>query len=106
MPGRAYLRADEFRKKFPDEAQEYRAQFEELVAIPDVKKLAELVAFAKKAKDMRAFDGKDSSKKTKFVQLVKDAIRKYRALTEAEDPRVAQEAKNSLADLKWTLAAL
>lgn len=106
LPGRAYLRADEFRKKFPDEAKEYAAKFRELTAIPDVKNLSELVAFAKKAKDMREFDAKSAAKKQKFVQMIDAAIRKYEFLKDAKDPRVVQEAKNSLADLKWTKAAL
>ena len=41
-----------------------------------------------------------------FQKLVKDAISgtKYDSLLESSDPRVVQEAKNSLADLKWTAA--
>lgn len=106
LPGRAYLRADEFRKKFPSEAKEYAAKFRELTAIPDVKKLSELVEFAKKAKDMREFDAKSAAKKQKFVQMIDAAILKYEFLKDSKDPRVVQEAKNSLADLKWTKAAL
>ena len=106
LPGRAYLRANEFRKKFPKEAKEYLAKFKALTAIPDVRKLSELVAFAKKAKDMRAFDAKAAAKKQKFVQMIDSAVGKYESLKESKDPRVAQEAKNSLADLKWTKAAL
>ena len=41
-----------------------------------------------------------------FEKLVKDAITggKYNSLLESKEPRVVQEAKNSLADLKWTAA--
>lgn len=106
LPGRAYLRADEFRKKFPAEAKEYMAQFKDLTSIPDVKKLSELVAFARRAKDMPAFSAKDKAKKQKFMKTVKDAITKYGVLKDSKDPRVSREAKNSLADLQWTLAAL
>jgi len=106
LPGRAYLRADEFRKKYPEEAKAYLARFKKLVAIPEVRKLAELVAFARKAKDAQSFDDRAAAKKQQFVKSVKGAISKYASLAEAEDPRVAQEAKNALADLKWTLAAL
>jgi len=106
LPGRAYLRADEFRKKYPAEAKTYLAKFKELTSIPDVRKLAEFVAFARKAKDMQAFDAKAEAKKRAFAKTVRDAISKYASLAEAEDPRVAQEAKNALADLKWTLAAI
>ena len=106
LPGRAYLRMGEFKKKFPKEAKGYEAKFKELCAVPNVKKLAELVDFAKKAKDMRAFDEKKKVQKAKFAKLVKDALSKYASLKESKDPRVVQEAKNSLADLKWTQAAL
>ena len=105
LPGRAYLRMEEFSKKFPKEAKEYAAKFKALKAVPDVKKLAELVAFAKKAKDPRVFGPKDKAKKAKYVQLLKGGLSKFASLRESKDPRVAQEAKNSLADITWTLAA-
>ena len=106
LPGRAYLRADLFRKKFPAEAKAYFEKFKTLTSIPNVKKLAELVAFAKQAKDRPAFGPKETVKKQKFAKELDAAIRKYAPLTESDDPRVVQEAKNSLADLKWTKAAL
>lgn len=106
LPGRAYLRLAEFKKKFPAEAKEYAGREKELKAVPDVKKLAELVEFAKKSKDMRQFDPKKKMQRQKFEKLVKDAISgsKYNSLLGSKDPRVVQEAKNSLADLKWTAA--
>ena len=104
LPGRAYLRADEFRKKYPQEAKAYFEKFKALTAIPDVKKLAALVDTARKAKDSPAFGPKDGAKKAKFKQQLKSALAKYASLKESKDPKVAQEAKNSLADIKWTLA--
>jgi thiol-disulfide isomerase/thioredoxin len=106
LPGRAYLRLGEFKKKFPAEAKEYAEREKELKAVPEVKKLAELVDFAKKAKDMRDFGAKKKAQKQKYEKLVKDAISsaKYNSLLESKDPRVVQEAKNSIADLKWTAA--
>ena len=106
LPGRAFLRLGEFKKKFPAEAKEYAEKEKALKSVPEVKKLSELVDFAKKAKDMRAFDAKKSAQRQKFQKLVKDAISgtKYSSLLESDDPRVVQEAKNSLADLKWTAA--
>lgn len=106
LPGRAYLRLKEFKKKFPKEAKEYAAKERELLAIPDVKKLSELVEFAKKAKDVREFGEKKKVQRAKYEKLVKDAISgtKYASLMESADPRVVQEAKNSMADLKWTAA--
>jgi len=106
LPGRAFLRADEFRKKFPQEANQYLAKFRTLAAIPDVRRLSELVAFARKAKDMREFDAKSEAKKQKFVAMIDSALSKYAFLKESADSRVAQEAKNALADLKWTKASL
>ena len=106
LPGRAYLRMKEFKKKFPKEAKEFEQEFKQLQAVPDVKRLAELVEFAKKAKDMREFTGKQKMQKQKFAALVSAALTKYASLKDAKDPRVVQEAKNSLADLKWTKAAL
>lgn len=104
LPGRAYLRMQEFKKKFPQEAKEYSAKFKELEQVKDVKKLADLVAFAKKAKDSRVFSAKEKAKQQKFEKMVKGAISKYDPLKNSDDPRVAQEAKNALADLKWTQA--
>ena len=106
LPGRAYLRLKEFKKKFPAEAKEYAEKERALMAVPEVKKLADFVEFAKKAKDMREFGAKKKVQKQKYEKLVKDAISgtKYNSLLESKDPRVVQEAKNSLADLKWTAA--
>ena len=106
LPGRALLRLKEFKKKFPNEAREYVAKEKALLAVPDVKKLSELVEFAKKAKDMREFGEKRKAQKAKFEKMVRDVIdgKKYASLMESPDPRVVQEAKNSMADLKWTAA--
>lgn len=107
LPGKAYLRLAEFKKKFPDEAKAYAEKERELHAIPDVKKLAELVDFARKAKDMRKFGEKQQGKQKRYEKLVKDALAspKYKPLLESANPFVVQEAKNALADLKWTAAS-
>ena len=104
LPGRAYLRMQEFKRKFPQEAKEYGERFRALEKVPDVRKLADLVAFAKRAKDPRVFTAKEKSKQQKFEKMVKNAIEKFEPLKESSDPRAAQEAKNALADLKWTQA--
>lgn len=106
LPGRAHLRLEEFRRKFPAEAKEYAGAAKELAKVPDVKKLAELVKFAKQAKDMRAFDDRQKEKRKRFAKMVETAIAKYSPLKDSKDPRAAQEAKNAIADLTWTLAAL
>ena len=111
LPGRAYLRVQSAKKdkKFAATLKsEYAAKERELLAIPDVKKLAELVDFARKAKDMRTFGPKDKSKRARYVSSVKAAAKsdKYKKLLESEDPRVVREAKNAMADIKWTAASL
>ena len=104
LPCRGYLRLKEFRKKFPQESKEYESKARELLAIKDLKKAADLVEFAKKAKDPPVFGPKDKAKKAKYEKLVKDVIDKCEGFKAHPDPRVAQEAKNALADLKWTQA--
>lgn len=106
LPAHAYLRFAEFKRKYPAEAKGYEGKVKELRAVKGVDKVADLVRFAKQAKDTKVFDPKKQSMKAKFAQSVKAAISKYAALKDVEDPRLAQEAKNSLADLKWALAAL
>ena len=104
LPCRGYLRLKEFRKKFPQESKEYESKARELLAIKDLKKAADLVEFAKKAKDPPVFGPKDKAKKAKYEKLVNDMVGKGEAFKFHPDPRVAQEAKNALADLKWTQA--
>ena len=104
LPCRGYLRLKEFRRKFPRDAKAYEAKARELAEIKDLKKVAELVEFAKKAKDPPVFDPKDTVKKAKYQKLVEDVISTCEAFKEHPDTRVAQEAKNAIADLKWTQA--
>ena len=104
LPCRGYLRLREFRKKFPKEANDYESKAKGLLAIKDLRKVADLVEFAKKAKDPPVFGPKDTAKKAKYEKLVEDMISKSDVLKAHPDPRVAQEAKNALADLKWTQA--
>lgn len=106
LPGRAKLRLAEFKKKFPAEAKAYADAEKDLLKVPDIKKLAELVDFARKAKDMRAFSEKQKDKKAAFARKLANAITKYSGLKDSADPRVAQEAKNAIADIVWTKASL
>ena len=104
LPCQAYVRLKDFKKKFPKEAKGYAQKEKELLAIPNIKKVEELVEFAKKAKDPPVFGPKDKAKKAKYQKLVKDVISKCEAFKGHPDPRVAQEAKNALADLIWAEA--
>ena len=104
LPCRGFLRLRDFRKKYPEEVKAYESKAKELLAIPDLKKVAELVEFAKKAKDPPVFSSKDAAKKAKYEKLVNDVIDTCEGFKAHPDPRVAQEAKNALADLKWAQA--
>ena len=104
LPCRGYLRLRDFRKKFPKEVKAYESKAKELSAISDLKKVADFIEFAKKAKDPPVFGPKDKSKKAKFEKLVNDMVSKGEAFKAHPDQRVAQEVKNALADLKWTQA--
>lgn len=104
LPGHGYLRLKEFHKRFPKEAREYTPQAKELAALPNLKALADLVAFAKRAKDAPVFTAKDKAKMRKYQSLVNEVLEKCEPLKGLSDPRMAQEAKNALADLKWIQA--
>ena len=104
LPCRGYLRLKEFHKQYPKDAADYLPKAKKLLEIPNLKKVADLVAFAKKAKDPPVFGPKDRAKREKYQALVADVISKCEVFKEHPDPRVAQEAKNALADLKWTQA--
>lgn len=107
LPGRGYLRYQEFRKKFPEAARDYEAKFDALSKIPRIKDLADLLKFAKAAKDHRAIDPKKAARlKSKIAERIDKALERYAPLKESDDPRVVQEAKNALADLAWAKAAL
>ena len=105
LPAHAYNRMKAFRKRFPKEAKEYAAKERELAKVVDVKKVAELVEFAKIAKDPPNFGPKDSAKKRKYETLVKSTVERCASLKNVADPRLKQEAKNALADLVWAKAA-
>ena len=105
LPCRGYLRLRDFRKQFPKDVKSYESKAKELLAIPNLKKVAELVEFAKMAKDPPVFGPKDKAKAAKYKALVADVISKCEVFKDHPDPRVAQEAKNAIADLKWTQAA-
>lgn len=107
LPAHAYLRAAAFKKKFPAAAKEYDAKIKDLRAVKNVDKVAKLVSFAKQAKDMKDLGPKKKMIQAKMVRAVKDAIPKYKPLlTTVDDERLLQEAKNSLADLKWKSAEM
>ena len=105
LPAHAYLRLKAFKEKYPKEAGEYLPQAKELVKLDGLKKVADLVDFARRAKDAPKFGPKEKAKQEKYEALVRGVIESCAPLKTVADPRLAQEAKNALADLKWAEAS-
>lgn len=105
LPAHAYNRLNEFRKKYPDDAKAYLAKARTLVKIEHVKTVADLVEFARRAKDAPKFGPDEKAKQEAYEALVRNVIESCTPLKTVADPRLAQEAKNALADLKWAEAA-
>jgi len=101
LPGRAYLRLSEFRKKFPNEARKYDEDYKRLKNDAEVQKLAKLVAFAKMAKDFDPSNKKTKGKVTR--SKIGMAIQMYEEplVRKCKNELIVQEAKNAIADLKW-----
>jgi len=97
IPGRGFLRLEEFRKKHPEEAKAYDAEYKRLKNT-EVKKLSDLVAFAKNAKECDPNDKKAT--KTVNLKTIGQAIHRYDSLKKNKNPLVAQEAENALKDLE------
>ena len=103
LPGRAYLEIEEFRKAFPKESSVYDDVWERFNADDEIKRLAKLERLARMAKD---YDFKDANAKRLSAEKVEKAIELSADLKKSGNPLVAQEAKNCIADLTWTLAVL
>lgn len=101
LPGRAFVRLEEFRKKFPKEGKKYDADYKRLKNDADVQKLAKLVKFAKQAKDFDKTNKKTMGQVTRAK--IQSVIKSCGPLKESTNELVAQEAKNAIADLKWAL---
>ena len=103
LPGKALLGIEEFRKSFPKEAAAYDEVWEKFSADSDIKRVSKLERLAHMAKD---YDLKDPNAKKLSAEKIELAIEKASDLKKSENPLVAQEAKNCIADLTWTLAVL
>ena len=103
LPGRAYLEIEEFRKAFPKESSVYDDVWERFNADDEIKRLAKLERLARMAKD---YDFRDVNAKRLSVEKVEKAIELSADLKKSQNPLVAQEAKNCIADLTWTAAML
>lgn len=103
LPGKALLEIEEFRRAFPAEAAAYDEVWEKFSADSGIKRVAKLERLAHMAKD---YDLKDPNAKKLSAEKIEQAIEKASDLKKSENPLVAQEAKNCIADLTWTLAVL
>ena len=103
LPGQAYNRFKEYKKKFPKESKKYDEQIKTLLKNSEVAKLAKLVSLAESVKD-RDPNAKNAKKLT--AASLEGAIKNYEPLKESSDENIVQEAKNALAELKWVAATL
>ncbi len=97
LPGRALLRLMDFRARHPGEARRYDADWKRLSSSDEVKRLAKLVELARQVKDR---DKSSANSQRLSSDVLEKAFDKYAPLARSEDPAVAQEAKNALADIR------
>jgi hypothetical protein len=113
LPGQAYLRIRDLKnhkdvlkklsKEYPADVKRYAATWREYGENSEVKKLAKLVETTRLIKDR---DKNSRASKRLSAATLENLIKQYSVLTQSENPLIAQEAKNSLADLKFVKAEL
>ncbi len=113
LPGQAYLRIRDLKnhkdvlkklsKEYPGDVKRYAATWREYCENSEVKKLAKLVETTRLIKDR---DKNSRASKRLSAATLENLIKQYSVLTQSENPLIAQEAKNSLADLKFVKAEL
>ena len=114
LPGQAYLRLRDLKtnhkdvlkslsKECPDDVRRYAATWREYAENSEVKKLARLVETTRLIKDR---DKTSRASKRLSAATLENLIRQYSVLAQSSNPLIAQEAKNSLADLKFVKAEL
>ena len=103
LPGKALVEIEEFRKSHPKEAAAYDDVWAKFNEDSDIRRVAKLERIAQQAKD---YDFKDANAKRLNLEKVEKAIELSADLKKSENPFVAQEAKNCIADLTWTAAML
>ena len=113
LPGQAYLRIRDLKnhkdvlkklsKEYPDDIKRYAATWREYGENSEVKKLAKLVETTRLIKDR---DKNSRASKRLSAATLENLIKQYSVLTQSANPLIAQEAKNSLADLKFVKAEL
>lgn len=113
LPGQAYLRIRDLKnhkdvlkklsKEYPADVKRYAATWREYGENSEVKKLAKLVETTRLIKDR---DKNSRASKRLSAATLENLIKQYSVLTQSDNPLIAQEAKNSLADLKFVKAEL
>ena len=103
LPGKAYVEIEEFRKVHPKDAAAYDEVWAKFNEDGEIKRVAKLERIAQQAKD---YDFRDTNAKRLNLEKVEKAIELSADLKKSENPFVAQEAKNCIADLTWTAAML
>lgn len=114
LPGQAYLRIRDLKTNhkgvlreltaaYPDDVKRYAKIWREYGDNGEIKKLAKLVETAMLVKDR---DKTSRASRRLSASALENVIRQYSALAKSDDPAIAQEAKNSIAELKFVQAEL
>ncbi len=113
LPGQAYLRIRDLKSrkdilrdfvaKYPEDAKKLSEIWKGYSNNSEVKRLAKLVEMSRLVKDA----DKSSKQARRITRAQIDRlISQYSILTKSEDALISQEAKNALADLKFSRATL
>ena len=114
LPGQAFLRIRDMKlnhkdvlkklsEQYPEDVKRYAEIWREYNKDGDIKKLAKLVETARLIKDR---DKSSRASQRISASALEDIIKKYSILTKSENPLIVQEAKNSIAELKFVQAEL
>lgn len=114
LPGQAYLRIRDLKSnhkgalreltaEYPEDVKHYARTWREYSESSEIKQLAKLVETARLVKDR---DRASRAAKRLSADWLENVIKRYSVLTKSDNPLVVQEAKNSIADLKFAQAEL
>ena len=114
LPGQAFLRLRDLKKNhknvfnelsssYPDDVARYSKILSEYSANSEIKRLAKLVEITRLVKDR---DKTSRTAQKLSSAKLESIIKQYSDLSKSNDPLIAQEAKNSIADLKFVKAEL
>lgn len=103
LPGHALIRHEEFARKFPLEAANYKTPIQALSRLPGIPDLVKLLKIVNKLSEYRS---KDKTELSRVRSRISQTISKYSYLKKSSDPQIAREARNALADLQWIQSEL